>query len=68
MVNDHFIYNVKIAQRKVFKPAQHFIVVAGNVVHLNAAAKHAGYLFDDLHVSCRPILFAKLPDINDVAI
>ena len=68
MVNDHFIYYVKIAYGKMLKPTEHFIVVAGNVIDFYTTAKHAGNLFDNLHVTSRPVFFAELPDVDNVAI
>jgi hypothetical protein len=68
VVNDHFIYNVKIAYRKVLKPAEHFIMVAGDIIYFNTAAKHTGYLFNYLHMARRPVFFTKLPDVDDIAV
>ena len=43
-------------------------MVAGNIIHFDAAAKHARYLFDYLHVARGPVFFTELPDIDDVTI
>ena len=68
MMDHHFIYDVKIANGKIFEPAEHFIVVTGNVIHFYTTAKHAGNLLDYLHVPRWPIFFTKLPDINNISI
>ena len=68
MMDHQFIYDVKIAYRKVLKPAEHLIMVAGYIIYFYPTAKHTCNLLDHLHMDRRPIFLAELPDVNNITI
>jgi predicted nicotinamide N-methyase len=49
-------------------PAEHFIVIAGNIYYPGALAEKVEDLFDHLQMRGRKIMLAELPSIYDITV
>ena len=63
-----FINNAEGSHFESYEFAEHFVVVACDVIDFFAFADPVHDVFYDFHVTLRPVTLIELPDIDDIAV